>query len=234
MGQREDAISDIIGPTIVLMGGELLDGVTVNVLIADLADYSVEDITTAAHRLRKKTGRFSLSALIEQMPGGYVGGNEAWSTFPKSEQETGVVTQAALSAWGAAQDIYDGGDKIAARSAFVEAYKRNVNEAPTRPVYIVSFGTDPDNRSRVINKGIDQGLISAGTYKSSLLDDDLIALENRNSNIIGLEDKTKTKYIAHNPQVERNNKKAEMLKRLVNGTITPEELEELEGKITNK
>ena len=217
---RDDKIIEILTVTAELMGHQI-SAAALNVMIDDLCDYSVEEIATAATKLRKKAGRFSLPALIENIPGGFVGGNEAWSTFPKSEQETGVVTQQALSAWAAACALYESGDTIAARAAFIDAYNRNVNESNGRPEYTVSLGQDLSQRAGAIHKAIDQGLLpleSAGKYLSS---SNLINLETDSVDYRAIEEKFETSYFLPDPQRKKNEEQVAKLKAMLNVKTMP-------------
>lgn len=73
--------------------------------------------------------RLSLADIIERIDDGRPNAEVAWATFPKSEEEAGVVTAEMLAAWGAARRAYADGDKVGARMAFKEAYERELRAA---------------------------------------------------------------------------------------------------------
>lgn len=155
-----DRIVEVVTATAEVMGQQMTP--TAIALIAeDLSDYPIADVEKALRRVRRECQRFSLAAVIERLPNGWPGPEEAWASFPKSEEDTGIVTQEALQAWGIAAPLWEGGDKVGARMAFKEAYQSAVAQADRRiPQWQVSLGWDKERREEPIRRAIEQGLIS--------------------------------------------------------------------------
>ena len=88
----------------------------------------------------------------------HVDAEEAWAICLESfdEYATVILTQQILEAKIIAQDIWDSGDKVAARMAFKSAYDRIIKTAP-EPKWTVSQGYDPNLRDVAIRKAQDLG-----------------------------------------------------------------------------
>lgn len=86
--------------------------------------------------------KLTLADIVQRIDDGRPGAEEAWSSFPKSEQDAGVVTDEMSAAWGAAAPLFES-DEVAARMAFREVYEREVRAARAQgvlPVWRVSPG----------------------------------------------------------------------------------------------
>lgn len=155
-----DRIVEAVTATAEVMGQQMAP--TAIALIAeDLAEYPIADVDKALRRVRRECQRFSLAAVIERLPNGWPGPEEAWASFPKRDEDTGVVTQEALHAWSIAEPLWEDGDKVGARMAFKEAYQEAVAQSDRRsPQWQVSLGWDVKGREEPIKRAIEQGLIS--------------------------------------------------------------------------
>ena len=93
----------------------------------------------------------------------WIGAEEAWSSMPRGEGESAMLTNEAAEALAAANDLIAAGDKVAARMAFKEAYERLVAKAKMegrRPAYFFSAGRDADGREKVLVDALRTGLIA--------------------------------------------------------------------------
>lgn len=155
-----DRIVEAVTATAEVMGQQMT-ATAIALIAEDLSEYPIADVDKALRRVRRECQRFSLAAVIERLPNGWPGPEEAWASFPKSEEDTGVVTQEALRAWGIAEQLWEHGDKVGARMAFKEAYQEAVAQADMRtPQWQVSLGWDVKKREEPIKRAIEQGLIS--------------------------------------------------------------------------
>ena len=143
--------------------GQQMSGVALAAMTDELMCYPVDRVITAIGRVRSECTKLTLKSVIERIPGGYPGPEEAWATFPKSEDDTGVVTDAALAAWAVASSLWSSGDVIGARMAFKEAYARTVSEdcGSRLPKWRVSLGFDRDRRADPIREAIECGRLTA-------------------------------------------------------------------------
>jgi len=139
-------------------------------MVLELADYQPEDIMVALRRCsRELSGRLTLAAILERMPGQHPSPNEAWALCPQSEADTVVWTEQIAEAYGQAAPLLADGDTIAARMAFLETYKRLVGEAcGAGPKWRVSLGHDVSQRERVVRDAVARGRLSSG-YAEKLL-----------------------------------------------------------------
>jgi hypothetical protein len=138
--------------------GQQLSAAAMAIMADDLSRFAVADVEVALTRVRRECARFTLAAVIDRLPNGWPGAEEAWATFPKDEADSAVVTGEAMRAWSVAMPLWDGGDKIGARMAFREAYEREVSQATgAQPEWTVTIGYDVTGRAGAIQRGIDQG-----------------------------------------------------------------------------
>jgi len=95
-----------------------------------------------------------------QSSDGRPGKDEAWAIAmtTSDEFETVVLTDEVQLALAAAKPILDGGDKIGARMAFIDAYQRFVGQAreDAKPVnWHVSVGFDSNRRIQAVTKAME-------------------------------------------------------------------------------
>jgi len=213
----KERIIQILGATIEAMG-QTPSASALELMANDLSDYPTNEIEAAASKLRRTGGRFSLASLVAMMSGGWIGANEAWSTFPKTEAETGIVTQQAMTAWNAASELFESGDSVAARMAFIETYNRVVAEGPVKPEYTVTLGHDVKQRAGVIKKGLDSGLLTHEQASKYLSSESLIRLENNAPEYHAIEHIVKPKGVLSDGAKERGLKEVEKLKLMFGNT----------------
>ena len=130
----------------------------------DLSGYPEKDVMDALRRCRNELKTIRFSDILDRLPGGYQGPNEAWASVSRimnNENESIVWTDPMRKAWGVAVSLGD--DLIAARMAFIESYTKLVSEARMRgeqPKWIVSLGWSESLRERAILEAVEKKQIS--------------------------------------------------------------------------
>ncbi len=139
-----------------------------------LSRMSVEAVATAidTHMLDPDRGRFFprpsdlIAAMQRSFDDGRPSPDEAWAIAltAEDENETVVWTDEISGAWGLARPVLAIGDKVGARQAFIEAYRRMVAQARgegRKPVWRVSPGRDAQRRHVAIEEAVAAGRLSA-------------------------------------------------------------------------
>lgn len=141
------------------------------VLANDLSLYPEPMVIGALAKVRREVrGRFTLADVLSRLDDGRPGPEEAWAIVPKSELDTAVWTEEMAEAFGVANPLLQMGDRVAARVAFVEAYRRLVQQArdERRPVkWTPTLGHDPRGRAGALMDAARKGRVSiavAETY----------------------------------------------------------------------
>lgn len=137
-----------------------------------------------ACRQHAKSGRFFPvpADLFAFMPTSqknkHVDAEEAWAICIDSfdEYATVVLTPQILEAKIIAQDIWDSGDKVAARMAFKSAYERIIKTAP-EPKWSVSLGYDPVMREVAVKKAQELGRLPKPEDTLMIEHDDEITIQ---------------------------------------------------------
>lgn len=145
--------------------GTPLSPAAAKLMLADLAPYPEPAVLEALARCRREvTGRLTLAAIIERLDDGRPGPEAAWAGCPRDEGETVVWTEEQREAFGVAAALLAEGDRVGARMAFLEAYRRLVAEARAarRPVtWAVSLGHDVAGREGPIREALAAGRLAA-------------------------------------------------------------------------
>lgn len=127
----------------------------------DLEVYPVDNVLFALKRCRSELKTIRFSDIVDRLPGGHPGPEEAWSVIGPSltnESLTVVWTDQMREAFGVAMGLAD--DPTASRMAFKETYTKLVNEARSRnepPKWSVSAGTDKQHRALVVQEAVKAG-----------------------------------------------------------------------------
>lgn len=98
-----------------------------------------------------------------QLDGDWIGADEAWALMPKTESDSAMLTDEIAQAMAAASPLLEGGDRVAARMAFKDAYNRLIEKAKIEgrmPRFFASFGSDPVGRVTVLGNAVQKGQIS--------------------------------------------------------------------------
>lgn len=142
--------------------GTQLSEAAARVFAADLARYPEMQILVALQRCRREVrGRLTVADVVGRLDDGRPTPDEAWAMIPQDERQSVVWTDEMARAWGIANELED---RIAARMAFLSAYRRLVQEArdSARAVkWTPSLGHDVVGRERAIEDAVAQGRISA-------------------------------------------------------------------------
>jgi hypothetical protein len=166
-----ESVLKAIAVTAELSGTELSKAALL-VMEADLADYPEAAVLHALVRCRRElTGRLTLAAIIERLEAddGRPGADEAWAIARHARDEAATVVWSAemRDAFALARPLLeDGGytgDKVGARMAFIDAYRRLVRaarEVGTPPCWEVSLGWDMEQRQVVLQQAATAGRLS--------------------------------------------------------------------------
>lgn len=142
-------LTEAVKGTYAVMGQAMTD-TELAMIVSDLSAYPPDGVLLALTRCRRELKRLTLADIIERIPGGHPGPEEAWalvSTSMANEAVSIVWTDEMREAFGVAVALAD--DPVAARMAFKEAYARVVSEARAKrkaPRWTASLGWDPNGR----------------------------------------------------------------------------------------
>lgn len=149
--------------------GQTLSSSAAKLMAGDLIDEaSTEEIALALRDCRRTlTGRLTVAAVVERLTGPdcFPTANEAWAIALDSSDEsrTAFITDEINRALLVARPVLDAGDKIGARMAFMDAYKRLVDGAQRqrrKAEWQLSLGWDAENREQVIAQAAIEGRIT--------------------------------------------------------------------------
>ena len=143
--------------------GQTISATAAKLMAEDLSVYPPADIRKALQACRRElTGKLTLAAVLQRIDAedGRPGKDEAWAIAmtTNDEFETVVLTDEIQLALAVAKPILDGGDKIGARMAFIDAYQRFVGQAreDAKPVnWHVSVGFDANRRIQAVTKAME-------------------------------------------------------------------------------
>lgn len=140
-----------------------------------LATHSLEHVRQALDRWVKdpEHGQFmpkpaEIIRTIEYTHGStrprWLSANEAWAqAIPAADESATVVwTPETAKAWEVARPLFEAGDKVGARMAFLPAYERLVEQARIEgrePHFEISAGWDPKMRLAAVEKARTVGLL---------------------------------------------------------------------------
>jgi len=144
-----------------VMGQQLTQAAAL-LMVEDLRGYTEPVLTAALRSCRIEGGRLTVASIMKhaQSADGRPGKDEAWAIAmtTNDEFETVVLTDEIQLALAAAKPVLDGGDKIGARMAFIDAYQRFVSQAreDAKPVnWHVSVGFDANRRIQAVTKAME-------------------------------------------------------------------------------
>jgi hypothetical protein len=166
MNDRTENIK-LLGATYEAMG-QTTTPAALTLIADDLEPYGIKAVATALNKCRRElTGRLTPAAIIEriQSADGRPQPNEAWAIALQSadERDTVVWNNEIAAGMAAARDILDAGDEVGARMAFIEAYKREVQEARDKCISVSwwpSLGYDSSRHAGPIERAIEQGKLT--------------------------------------------------------------------------
>ena len=137
-------------------------------MVQDLAAYDEPVLTAALQAVRREGGRFTVAAVLKhaEAADGRPAANEAWAIALQSydEAETVLLTPEIQQAAAAAAPIFNAGDEVGARMAFIAAYDRLVGSVRqlAQPVaWVLSLGHDTERRVLAIESAERLGRLPA-------------------------------------------------------------------------
>ncbi len=162
-GIKEIAKAVIITAEVV---GHEISTAAAEVIARELSSWPGEMVSEALRRCQSElTGRLTLAAIIQRMPDGHPGVEEAWSLCPRSEADTAVLTDQIAQAYKSVRGLLESGDEVAARMAFKETYLaalREAREGRQPASWWVSMGTDASGRVAPVRAAVAKGRLPAG------------------------------------------------------------------------
>jgi hypothetical protein len=154
--------------------GQEISDLAMQAIVAELSEYPPQSVLLALTRCRKELRRVSLAEILDRLPGGHPGAEEAWAIVApvlNDENASVVWTREMAEAYGATRSLAD--DPIAARMAFREVYTSAVQRSRAtnhKPSWLVSLGHDPKNRERVVQEAVMNGRLTAAQAVAVLPD----------------------------------------------------------------
>lgn len=162
-------------------------------MVQDLAAYDEPALTAALQAVRREGGRFTVAAVLKhaEAADGRPAANEAWAIALQGydEAETVLLTPEIQQAAAAAAPIFDAGDDVGARMAFIAAYDRLVGAARqlAQPVaWVLSLGHDAERRVLAIESAQRLGRLPAPVAQQLLEQHRLAPTSNNGQAIAGL------------------------------------------------
>jgi len=136
------------------------------VMAQDLAQYPLPQVLGALIRCRRelRPRMLTIESIVSRLDDGRPGPEEAWSMMPRDEGSSVVWTDEMCQAYGMAAPLLMESDQVAARMAFVEAYRKLVQAARDAgsPVHWTpSLGHDPHGRETVLLDAARRGRLAA-------------------------------------------------------------------------
>jgi hypothetical protein len=147
------------------VNGKVYSSAAMTEMFETLEAYRIEDVS-AALRKHRNDNKFApvlhdvLDVLNPKLSSRHLMADEAWAIALKSmdESETVVLTDEIMQSRSIAWDVWETGDKVAARMAFKSAYERIVTDASS-PTWRISLGHDQQRRVEAISLAVEKGLL---------------------------------------------------------------------------
>ncbi len=149
-----------VAATYAVVGQEMSD-IGMAAIVSELQSYPPVAVMEALTRCRKELRKITLADILDRIPSGHPGIEEAWSMVAgllDNEDVSIVWTDEIAQAFGVARHL--AGDKIAARMAFKESYVKAVAEARDKrkgPSWRVSLGYDHHGRKGALEEAVRLG-----------------------------------------------------------------------------
>mgnify|MGYP001571675291 CR=1 FL=1 len=149
-----------------------LEDATIRLYVGKLAAVPPRVLGAVVDRAIERCRFFpSIAELLEVAsalsPSGHPGPEEAWALVAGLEEDDTVVwTDQIAHAWGVASQCLP--DRVAARLAFVEVYRKQLAEAAPAPRWWASVGHDVGRRAGPVQDAVLVGRLSAGEGRAAL------------------------------------------------------------------
>lgn len=137
---------------------------TMKIFLTKLEKYDEASVLVALDKCMEevKTNRhLALVDVISRIDDGRPGPEQAWSMIPHDEYSSVVWTNEMAAAWGDVRELE--GDRVAMRMAFLETYRKRVQDARSAGIPVKwspSLGHDPSRRESVIRDAVSKGRIT--------------------------------------------------------------------------
>lgn len=151
--------------------GQQISDAAVQAMVDELSRYPEGDVLESLSRCRRelRTRVLTMSDVLDRLPGGHPGVEEAWAIVSAAigprglerEDVSIVWTHEMREAFGVALPL--GSDKVAARMAFKEVYTQRVSAARANrlaPKWSVSLGYNPQGRELAVQQALINNRIS--------------------------------------------------------------------------
>ena len=138
----------------------------------ELDGYPLQHVLAALRRCRMELKAIRYADILDRLPGGHPGPEEAWSMVAsamRDESRSLIWSEEMREAYGVANQVAD--DPVQARMVFKETYTKAVSGARAErrhPKWSVSRGKDRADLERVLTEGIKQGRITAARAQQLL------------------------------------------------------------------
>jgi hypothetical protein len=161
---RDDVMKAVL-VTWELMNQSLTDAAA-EAIVGELIQHDEGDVLLALTICRKELRRITLADVLDRIPGGHPGVEEAWAVCARwvcdgDERSTFFWTDEIAEAAGIASAV--GGDKVAAHMAFKEKYTALVEQAKReqrKPQWRICRGTDKGLVTETVAKAVLAGKIT--------------------------------------------------------------------------
>ena len=151
--------------------GANLSEVAVEAMVEHLSGYPVEVVLSALRRCQVELrGPMTLGAVMDRLDDGHLGPEAAWALVAHLTESSSVVwTDEIAQSFGGVRLMLD--DRVAARMAFLEDYRRRLSEARAerrRPTWWASFGHDQAGRVAALEEAVALKRLSAPRARGCL------------------------------------------------------------------
>ena len=152
-----------IAVTAELTGTEISE-TAARVMAEELARYPEPWVVAALKRCQRELrSRMTLADVLARLDDGRPGPEEAWALCPRDEYSTVVWTEEMCAASGVARPLIAEGDDVAARMAFLERYRQEVQKAREEarpPRWTASLGWDVQGRETAVLEAVRSGRLT--------------------------------------------------------------------------
>lgn len=175
-------------------------------MLDELSAYPKETVLKALKKclIELRPRQFYIGAVLDRLDLGHPSVEVAWSMACKASDEAEALlwTDLIAQAYGQVRGLAAGGDRVAARMAFKEAYGAALEDAQLSrrlPVWEVSPGTDRNRTNEVLDLALKKGYIGADCYEALLL-----PTPSRDIAALALRDESERQaLLTHSPSITR-------------------------------
>lgn len=156
------------------VAGQDISDLAIQAIVKELSAYPAPHVHMALTRCMKELRKITLVDILDRLPNGHPGPEEAWAVVSRTmdnEAVSIVWTEEMAQAAGTARSLAH--DPVAARLAFKETYTALVQQARLRqqaPKWSASLGYDQHGREQALQEAVDKGRLGL-EYARKLLPD---------------------------------------------------------------